>query len=223
MTKAEKLQNEAKTYLEDRGFYETSRSEGGIYTASQSEGDISMQYLNFTAMTVHLDNDGKIRFQLDWDLFQNSHVSYGEKPFDMDSYASVPKRIKHVLNHTVIMLDMVAWSDIRADERSILRNTSIGHISIESFGSPLVYEDEDLVLKFALQDKGTFRRPVMAFRYFFEPFGDLFFTQMLGPRQKVVFIRDIRKMQDDILHWCALPYNPFKTFRDNWLLNDIKP
>ena len=212
MTKAEKLQNEAKTYLEDRGFHVTS----------QSEGDISMQYRNIPAMTVHLDNDEKIRFQLDWDLFQSNHISYGEKPFDMDSYVSIPKRIKHVLNHAAIMLDMVAWSDVRADERACLRNETIGHVSVESFGLHLVYKDEDLVLKFTLSKRIEQAYPVMGFRYFFEPFGDLFFTQNLKPGQKAVFIRDIRKMQDDILHWCSLPYNPFKVFRNNWLLNDAE-
>jgi len=205
MTKAEKLQNEAKKYLEDQGFH----------TSFQSEGDISMHNPHIPSMTVHLDNDEKIRFQLDWDIFRNHHISYGEKPFDMDSYMSVPKRFKHVFNHAVIMLDLIAWSDIRADERSFLRNETIGHIGIESFGSPLVYKDEDLVLKFTLQNSEILSRPVMGFRYFFNPFGDMYFTQNLKPGQLVVFISDIRKMQDEILHWCSLPDNPFRKLRSN--------
>lgn len=205
MTKAEKLQNEAKKYLEDQGFH----------MSFQSEGDISMHNPHIPSMTVHLGNDEKILFQLDWDIFRNHHVSYGEKLFSMDSYMSVPTRVKHVFNHAVIMLDLVAWSDVRADEWSCLRNERIGHISIEAFGPPLVREDEDLVLKFTLQNSDILGCPVMGFQYLFAPFGDMFFTQNLKPGQGVVFVSDIRRMQDEILHWCSLPDNPFRKLRSN--------
>ncbi len=204
MTTMQQRRNEAKEYLESQGFH----------ILSQSEGDISMRYPHLPVMTVHLDSNGKIRFQLDGDIFRNYHISYSESSFGMDAYKYVPKRVKHVFNHAVIMLDLVEWSSIRADENSYLRLPD-GHIPVDALDHPIEYRDDDLLLKFTLSKRVEQAWPVMGFRYIFEPFGELSFTQDLRPGQLVVFPSDIRRMQDDILHWCALPGNPFRKFRSD--------
>lgn len=211
MATMQQRQHRAKEYLESQGFH----------VASTTGSYIQMQYGRLDILSVYLCNDGNILVQLDWGVFRDYHISYGETAIPVDEHHTIPDRIRTIANHAVILLSLVEWSPIRADENSYLRLPD-GHIPVDALDHPIEYRDDDLLLKFTLSKRVERAWPVMGFRYIFEPFGELSFTQNLRPGQLVVFPSDIRRMQDDILHWCALPDNPFRKFRSDCIFQFTK-
>ena len=149
-----KLKGEAVRYLTEHGF---------VIRDVQNDKTIMVHPKCGMLLYVHLYDSGELTMQLS-DNSGFYFVSYFEKKtMSLADYESVPRRIQTVANHAALMLSMVEWSKVRADENYALRHSEF--ISLEHTDGTIVYRDDDLVLRliFNYQD----RRGTIIMQYFF--------------------------------------------------------
>ena len=200
MKKLENTESEVITYFKKLGFELVGSNKDRVF----------MRHSTLHMLQIWKRKD-KFSIQIYDDSFANYNISYGAKPMKLEEYSSLKKHIRTAIIRAALLTTMVEWSTIRADESAYVRD-GLGHISLSSLNPPHVYQDDDLILKLGAE-KGEYDT-ITTFRYEFEPFGDITFIKHDPSCRAVIFPSEIRKFQDDILHWCAIPDNPLKRLRE---------